>query len=499
MVGGIDVRGLRSAAPETSAPDGRPRAAVLVVDKDADVRTALATSVRRHGDAVATVADHATALRALAQQQFDVVFADVRGAGRGDLAMLHEVRRHRPEATVVLMTAHGTIAEAVHAMQAGAYDYLVKPLAPEQVQRLLDRILGVKAMSRDDPSPGEVVEALRMLESANPLMRRAIATARQVAPSDAAVLLTGESGTGKNVLARAIHAWSGHRSAPFMTIPCAALSDHRHGGALLGHLRGASSGAGTDTPGPLEAAWGGTLFLDEVGDLPRELQGSVLRLLTGEGFESIGAPEPARADVRVIAATHHDLEAEVAAGHFRDDLFFRLNVVTIALPPLRERSQDLAALTDHVLARLATRYRRGAVRISPQVRRLLAAYRWPGNTRELVNVLERAVILSQGDTITPDHLPDCLLARAPRAPASTPTHRLSLEELERQHIERVLADSGTLEEAATRLGINPTTLWRKRRRYRLAAVAPPGAAPPRHRRPRPTLPAGTPGTGGPVE
>jgi NtrC-family two-component system response regulator AlgB len=271
---------------------------------------------------------------------------------------------------------------------------------------------------------------------------------------------------------------------------------------FFGHLRGASSDPGTSTPGPLEVARGGTLFLDEIGDLPRELQGTLLRLLNGQGFESIGDPESARADVRVIAATHHDLEAEVAAGRFRDDLFFRLNVVTIALPPLRERGEDLAALTDQVLARLAIRYRRSAVRISPEVRRLLALYRWPGNTRELVNVLERAVILSQGDSITPDHLPDCLLACAPRAPAntpSTPTDRLSLEEVERQHIERVLADSGAFEEAATRLGINPTTLWRKRRRYRLAPVAPPGAVARRRRRPRPPLAAGTPGTGGSVE
>jgi two-component system, NtrC family, response regulator AlgB len=174
-------------------------------------------------------------------------------------------------------------------------------------------------------------------------------------------------------------------------------------------------------------------------------------------------------DVRVIAATHRDLEAEVSAGRFRDDLFFRLNVVTIALPPLRERAEDLAALTDRILARLGARYRRGSIQVSSDVRLLLANYRWPGNHRELVNVLERAVILSPGDTITPEHLPDQLLAHPPRPSAGTRTNTLSLEELERQHIEQVLADSETLEEAATRLGINPTTLWRKRKRYRLAA------------------------------
>jgi NtrC-family two-component system response regulator AlgB len=246
---------------------------------------------------------------------------------------------------------------------------------------------------------------------------------------------------------------------------------------ILGDLRwaAASSCTNREGTGPLAAAHGGTLFLDEVGDLPHELQRTLLGVLPAQRFEALHV-SAIGTDVRIIAATHRDLDIEVANGRFRDDLFYRLNVVTIALPPLRERYGDLATLTDHVLARLAERHRRGTIRVSSDTRLLLARYHWPGNHRELVNVLERAVILSPSDTITPDHLPDRLLARAPIPSASTRASTLSLDELEREHIERVLANSETLEEAATRLGINPTTLWRKRKRDRLAAGVTAGPA-----------------------
>jgi two-component system, NtrC family, response regulator AlgB len=444
----------------------RLRASVLVVDDDPDMRGSLAISLGRHGYAVETAGDRSETLRALERQDFDVIFADERVAGMADLAMLRQAHPRGPWSTVVLMTAHGAVADAVRAIRAGAYDYLVKPLALDQVQRLLDRIVGVKAASRQDSSAGEVADAFGILESTIPSMRRAVATARRAAAFDAVILLTGESGTGKKVLASAIHAWSARRTGPFVTIPCSAHPDHLHGR----ELRGRVLGAGRNTPSPIDAARGGTLFLDEVGDLAPEAQGRLLHLLTGEGSQEISDPDPHGLDVRVIAATHRNLEAEVSAGRFRDDLFFRLNVVTIALPPLRERHGDLASLTDHSLARLAARYGRGAIQVSIDARRLLAGYHWPGNHRELVNVLERALILSPGDTITPEHLPDRLLAGPSHPSASTPASTLSLEELEQRHIEQVLAESETLEEAATRLGINPTTLWRKRKRYRLAAT-----------------------------
>ncbi len=468
--------------------DGRSRAAVLIVDDEADVRTQLAASLDRYGCAVETAVDLPTALRSLALRAFDVVFADVRVAGMDDVALLKQVRERRPDAAVVPMTAHATVPQAVHAMQAGACDYLVKPLAPELVEPLLRRILGVKAPCPEERAVGEALESLRILESATPAMQRAIATARQVAASDVPVLVTGESGTGKNALATYIHASSPRRREPFATMSCTALADHLAEGEFLGQVQAAFIDARKNMPGPPEeAGLRGTLFLDEVGDVPRQVQGTLLRFLAEQRSPRVGAADSIAVGARVIAATNRDLEAEVSAGRFREDLLFRLNVVTIALPPLRERPEDLLALTDHVLTRLAARYHRGPVRLAPEVRLILAAHRWPGNARELVNVLERALVLSRGDTITREDLPDRLLAGSTPDDADTALTMLSLEELERRHIERVLADSGTLEEAAARLGINPTTLWRKRKRYRLRTAAtpdPPHARTSGHRRPR---------------
>jgi NtrC-family two-component system response regulator AlgB len=292
-------------------------------------------------------------------------------------------------------------------------------------------------------------------------MQRALATAERVAATDAAVLLTGESGTGKTVLARQIHAWSRRAPGPFVTIACTTLSEHLLESELFGHVRGAFTGALKDKAGRVEAAEGGTLFLDEVGELPPELQAKLLRFLEERRFERVGGSATLTVDTRVIAATNRDLEAEVAAGRFREDLFFRLNVVGIRLPTLRERSEDLDALVDHALAALAARHGRAALRVAPGARATLASYRWPGNIRELLNALERAAVLSRNDEIQPEDLPDRLLA-PPAAPADEPG---SLEEIEKRHIGQVLTESSTLEEAAARLGVNVTTLWRKRKRY----------------------------------
>jgi two-component system, NtrC family, response regulator AlgB len=446
---------------------------VLIVDDDDRARVALATAVRSHGDAVETAGDPAAALGALADRHFDVVFADMHVAATDDLAMLRAMRRCRPAPRVILLSAHGTVGEAVHVMQAGAYDYLAKPLGAEQVSRVLDRVIGeTRAGRREGGFVADGVEQPQLLESSSPAMQRAIDTARQVAWSDATVLLTGEIGSGKSMLARAIHAWSPRHAASFITVPCAALTDRPATGGPFGSVGWAVPFAGMEREdgGPLAAARGGTLFLDEVGDLPHDLQRALLGILPAQSFDALPS-EATGTDPRIIAASHRDLDAEVSTGRFRDDLFFRLNVVTIALPPLRERGDDLFHLAEHLLTRLASRYGRGALRIAPDVRRILAGYHWPANVLELVNVLEGAVILSRGDTITPDHLPDRLLDHTGGGGVATPTNAVSLEELERQHIERVLASSGTLEEAATRLGINPTTLWRKRKRYSLPPVA----------------------------
>jgi NtrC-family two-component system response regulator AlgB len=442
-------------------------ASILVVDDEKNIRTHLASYVRSLGHTAETAADAQTALRLVADNPFDVVLSDVRMAGMDGLALLQELRRRRPEAVVVLMTAYATVAQAVEAMRAGAYDYLAKPFALEEVGLLLARVLEVQGLRRENHRLRRVVDEPGLLESVSPPMQRALATARQVARSDATVLLTGESGTGKNVVAAAMHGWSARAAGPFVTITCTTLAEHLLESELFGHVKGAFTGAWKDKPGRLAAAAGGTVFLDEVGELPLELQAKLLRFLEEHRFEAVGGGETVTVDARVIAATNRQLEAEVHAGRFREDLFFRLNVIEIRLPPLRERSEDLTALAEHVLAALCVRHRRPPLTIAPEARAVLAAYRWPGNVRELVNALERAVVLARGDTVRAEDLPDRLLApEGPSSSAPPPAH-LSLEDVERRHVEAVLADSETLEEAAARLGINPTTLWRKRRRWKL--------------------------------
>ena len=440
-------------------------AAILVVDDEKNIRTHLSTYLGSLGHRVETADDGAQALALLGRLAPDVVFSDVRMAGMDGMELLREVRRRRPEAVVVLMTAYATIAGAVEAMREGAYDYLVKPFSLDEVGLLVGRVLEVHGLRQENRRLRTAVEEPALLESASPAMQRVLATAHHVAASDVTLLLTGESGTGKNVLASAIHRWSPRRNGPFVTIACTTLAEHLLESELFGHVRGAFTGAWKDRPGRLEAARGGSLFLDEVGELPPELQAKLLRFLEERRFERVGGAETLEVDARIIAATNRDLEAEVRAGRFREDLFFRLNVVALRLSALRDHLEDLPALVDIILARLCARHGRGLLTLDDAARAALAAYRWPGNVRELVNALERAVVLAHGNTIRTDDLPDRLVAPALDGPP--PPSGSSLEDLEQRHVRQVLAESSTLEEAAARLGINVTTLWRKRKRWGL--------------------------------
>ena len=440
-------------------------AAILVVDDEKNIRTHLSTDLGSLGHRVETADDGAQALALLGRLAPDVVFSDVRMAGMDGMELLREVRRRRPEAVVVLMTAYATIAGAVEAMREGAYDYLVKPFSLDEVGLLVERVLEVHGLRQENRRLRSVVEEPALLESASPAMQRVLATAHQVAASDVTLLLTGESGTGKNVLASAIHRWSPRRNGPFVTIACTTLAEHLLESELFGHVRGAFTGAWKDRPGRLEAARGGSLFLDEVGELPPELQAKLLRFLEERRFERVGGAETLEVDARIIAATNRDLEAEVRAGRFREDLFFRLNVVALRLSALRDHLEDLPALVDIILARLCARHGRGLLTLDDAARAALAAYRWPGNVRELVNARERAVVLAHGNTIRTDDLPDRLVAPALDGPP--PPSGSSLDDLEQRHVRQVLAESSTLEEAAARLGINVTTLWRKRKRWGL--------------------------------
>jgi NtrC-family two-component system response regulator AlgB len=309
-------------------------------------------------------------------------------------------------------------------------------------------------------------EELPFLDSRSTPMRRLLETAERVAASDATIMLNGESGSGKNVLARQIHRWGTRREKPFVVVNCTTLSEQLLESELFGHLKGSFTGAIKDKPGRLEAADGGTVFLDEIADLSAALQAKFLRFVEDQAFERVGGQQTIRVDTRLIVASNRDLEGEVAAHHFRDDLFYRLNVISLRMPALRDRPEDIMPLAERMLTVAAARNHRGRLSFSSAAIEALTRYRWPGNVRELRNAIERAVILAPAEVITPELLPDALF-REPRDSATVTGSAHSLDELEREHITRVLAESPTLEDAAETLGINVSTLWRKRKRYQI--------------------------------
>ncbi len=440
-------------------------ARILIVDDEKNIRANLATFLESCGHQVTLASSAQEALGALAEAgTFDLTLTDYRMAEMNGLELLQEIRRRHPDALVVLMTAHGTVQNAVAAMKGGAYDYLTKPFSLDQIQHVVERALEVGRLRTENQTLRNTFEELPFLASQSPVMRRLLETAERVAASEATIMLIGESGSGKNVLARQIHRWSARRDKPFVVVNCTTLSEELLESELFGHLKGSFTGAIKDKPGRLEAADGGTVFLDEIADLSAPLQAKFLRFVEDQAFERVGGQQTIHVNTRLIVASNRDLEVEVAAHHFRDDLFYRLNVIALRMPALRDRSADIMPLAERMLTVAAARNHRGRLSFSAEAVAALTHYRWPGNVRELRNAVERAVILAPGEAITPELLPDALFRQPREAPAigATPT---SLDELEREHIARVLAESPTLEDAAETLGINVSTLWRKRKRY----------------------------------
>jgi NtrC-family two-component system response regulator AlgB len=442
-------------------------ARLLIVDDEKNIRRSLETFFVSCGHSVACAPDARSALAALCAgaEGFDLVLTDFRMAEMNGLELLGEIRRRFPDASVVLMTAYATVENAVAAMKAGASDYLSKPFTLAGVQHVVERALEMRKLRVENRALRAALDESPILDSRSPRMRALIETARQAAASEATLILQGESGTGKNVLAREIHGWSPRRGRPFVVVNCTTLSEQLLESELFGHMRGAFTGAVKDKPGRLEAADGGTVFLDEIADLPTALQAKLLRFLQERRFERVGGTQTIEVDARIIAATNRELEQEVAAGRLREDLYYRLNVITLAVPALRERSEDILALAERFLATSAMRNRRRHLKFAPEAVQALCRYRWPGNVRELRNAIERAVVLSRGDTIRQEDLPDAIFRPPPAVLHPAPETSASLEEVEREHIRRVLADAVTLEEAADTLGISVATLWRKRKRY----------------------------------
>jgi two-component system response regulator FlrC len=445
-------------------------ARILVVDDEEGIRTFVAETLGLAGHEVSTADDGTAAFAMLDRHGFDLVITDLRMPGKDGMDVVRKVKEDQPDVEVIVMTAHGTIDNAIAAMKAGAFEYLQKPVgSPAElrlvVTRALERrsLLALKAEADGRPRTGET------LTWGAPVMAPVVDALRKVAPTQATVLLLGESGTGKEVAARAIHRWSDRASGPFVAVNCAALTETLLESELFGHEKGAFTGAVAQRRGRIELAQGGTFFLDEVGELAPSLQAKLLRVLQERRFERLGGTRTLEADARWVAATNRDLRAMIAAGSFREDLYHRLAVFPIRMPPLRDRRDDIPALADELLRAVGDELGRPGLRLAPAAVARLVSAPWSGNVRELRNVIERAVILAgRGPLIDVDHLwleiGDAATSMRSISTAQLPD--VPLAELERMAIEQALAAcDGNRKDAAARLGIGLRTLYDKLKRY----------------------------------
>jgi len=458
-------------------------ARIIVADDNDAMRDGMALTLSRQGHEVLGVKGGAECLAAYARRPADVVVTDLRMVPVDGLEVVRRLRDRDPDATVVVVSAHGTIASAVDAMQAGATDFIEKPFPPEVLRARVEKAAEIareRRGARSDRGRAEAMDADQtrerdpsgMVGGSEP-MRRALELVRKVAATDATVLVLGESGTGKELVARALHAGSRRAAGPFVSISCAAIPESLLESELFGHERGAFTGAVKKKLGRFELADGGTLFLDEVGELPPAMQVKLLRVLQEQRFERVGGEETVEVEVRVVAATNRDLGAMIKAGAFREDLYYRLAVVPVTLPPLRERPGDVRALCEHFLVKLAPRAGRRVLGLSPEALALLERHRWPGNVRELENALAQALVFAEGEVIQPEDLPEGL-RQAPPAPAlPVPGGDRGLneilEELERQLVQAAWQKAGGVKaEAARLLGLGPSALASKLEKHGLA-------------------------------
>ena len=447
-----------------------PRPLILIVDDDAPHRSMLRTVLRGWGYAVEEAEDGTAAVEQVKQKAFDAVLTDVRMARMDGIAALREIREWNPSIPVLIMTAWSSVQSAVDALRLGAYDYLTKPLELEELKLALERALDHTRQARENQEPGRTQsEASSLLLGRSDAMRELVNMVETVAPTEATVLISGESGTGKELVARAIQAASTRRDKPFVTINCAALAENLLESELFGHEKGAFTGADRRREGRFVQAHGGTLFLDEIGEMPLALQAKLLRVLQQGEVQRVGCDETIKVDVRVISATNRVLAEEVAAGRFREDLFYRLNVIGLEVPPLRARREDIPLLASTFLERHAAANRKTIKGFTPQAMDAMLRYGWPGNVRELENAVERAVILSGGEYIAERALP-LAVQNASDAPEDEELAlgSMSLEDVERKAIEATLSETDdNKSEAARRLGITRATLHSKLKKYGL--------------------------------
>ena len=446
----------------------------LIVDDDPGVRQSVRLCLEVDKVRMLGVGTAAGALEALERGRFDVLFLDLWLKEESGLALLPEIIRRQPGIGVIVITAFATFETAVEAMKLGAVDYLPKPFTPEQVRGAVRRIVSASALKRQISELEDRLdetEAETFFDTRSPSFQAFLQKAALAGDSDSVVLLRGESGTGKTVLARWMRKHSKRADLPFVTVHCPMLANELMSSTLFGHKKGAFTGAVADAVGKVEEAQGGTLFLDEVGDLSGDAQARLLRFLNDRTYERLGEARERKSDVRIMAATNRSLEDAVKAGKFREDLFFRLNVINLTLPPLRERKEDIVPLAQHYL-RFFERRQGKQLTFSAQAEQALTSYSWPGNLRELRNAVERAVILGPARILEPM---DLGLPTNSSLSLENASHRalmlgdnVPLEEIEREHLARVVARAPSFEAAARTLGIDVTTLQRKRKRYGLA-------------------------------
>ncbi len=436
------------------------KASALLVDDEQNILRTMTICLESIGLQVTATPKPDEALKLASENNFDIAFFDLKMYPIDGLKLLSEVKKLSPDTIVVIVTAHGSVDTAVQAIKQGAYDYLQKPFDFQELQHFAQKVYDhflLQKQLKDLKQELHKYQAAEDIVTTNSQVLSLINLAREVADTNISVLIEGESGTGKELLARFIHNSSSRSSAPFMTVNCAALSESLLESELFGHVKGAFTGAVRDRQGRFEMADGGTVFLDEITEIPTTTQAKLLRFLQSREFERVGDSQTVKVDVRFIAATNRDLKGVLAAGTFRDDLYYRVNGVTIKLPPLRERPDDIPLLIKHFIRKFGG----GALpEIDPEAFRLLTNYRWPGNVRQFENVIERSVLLAHGRKIEVHHLPEEIREQESK-------RLVSLEELEKDYISRVIREMPTVEEASDILGIDPATLWRKRKKYGL--------------------------------
>jgi two-component system NtrC family response regulator len=427
---------------------------VLLIDDDESLARVLEHQLTSEGFTVNTFTDGHDALKAFEKGDYDVVVSDIQMPGLSGMDVLRRVKERRQDSVVILITAYGTIKNAVEAVHMGAADYLTKPFEKEELTLVINRSLRARDLENENTElRGQLADRFSFdgIIGRSSKLDDVFRVVSKVAPTDTTVLLLGESGTGKELLARAIHYTSGRRDRPFVTVNCSAIPENLMESELFGHVKGAFTGAIKDKPGKLELADGGTIFLDEIGDLRPELQGKLLRALQEMEFERVGGTETLSVDVRVLAATNKDLSDAVSKGAFREDLFYRLSVVPITIPPLRDRKDDVPLLVDHFLKKFAGERK---VRISRRALDLLADYDWPGNVRELENVIERAIVLAEGEVIGEGDLPDFVTLKEERHTSDNALKAATLDEIEKSAILSALTREGWNQtKAAKRLNI----------------------------------------------